>query len=99
MTNCFINKIPLSTKIPDAFKHLPHFPNHHLIHHYTHPHIIIQPSSNHSQLSFHPLHNLLPPFPHILNLPSPQSPFISPKPNQTPTNLMSFKDPTINPRK
>ncbi|HCX3224339.1 TPA: deferrochelatase/peroxidase EfeB [Staphylococcus aureus] len=99
ISKSLMKKIGLSSKIPDAFKDLPHFPNDQLIDDYSDGDIMIQACSNDSQVSFHAVHNLVRPFRDIVKVHWAQSGFISAKGKETPRNLMAFKDGTINPRK
>lgn len=99
ISKSLMKKIGLSSKIPDAFKDLPHFPNDQLIDDYSDGDIMIQACSNDSQVSFHAVHNLVRPFRDIVKVRWAQSGFISAKGKETPRNLMAFKDGTINPRK
>ena len=97
ISKSLMKKIGLSSKIPDAFKDLPHFPNDQLIDDYSDGDIMIQACSNDSQVSFHAVHNLVRPFRDIVKVRWAQSGFISAKGKETPRNLMAFKDGTINP--
>ena len=99
ISKSLMKKIGLSSKIPDAFKDLPHFPNDQLLDDYSDGDIMIQACSNDSQVSFHAVHNLVRPFRDIVKVRWAQSGFISAKGKETPRNLMAFKDGTINPRK
>ena len=59
---------------------------------------MIQACSNDPQVTFHAIHNLIRPFRDIIKIRWSQHGFISAK-NETPRNLMAFKDGTVNPRK
>ena len=58
---------------------------------------MIQACSNDPQVTFHAIHNLIRPFRDIIKIRWSQHGFISTK-NETPRNLMAFKDGTVNPR-
>ncbi|KMR23556.1 Dyp-type peroxidase domain-containing protein, partial [Staphylococcus aureus] len=94
-----MKEIGLSSKSPDAFRDLAHFPNDQLIDDYSEGDIMIQACANDSQVSFHAGHNVVRPFRDIDEVRCAQSGFISARGKETPRNLMAFKDGTINPRK
>lgn len=87
ISKSLMKKIGLSSKIPDAFKDLPHFPNDQLIDDYSDGDIMIQACSNDSQVSFHAVHNLVRPFRDIVKVRWAQSGFISAKGKETPIIL------------
>ena len=61
--------------------------------------IMIQACSNDSQVTFHAVHNLIRPFRDLVKVKWSQTGFVSGKLDETPRNLMAFKDGTVNPRK
>ncbi|WP_256075353.1 Dyp-type peroxidase domain-containing protein, partial [Staphylococcus aureus] len=75
ISKSLMKKIGLSSKIPDAFKDLPHFPNDQLIDDYSDGDLMIQACSNDSQVSFHAVHNLVRPFRDIVKVRWAQSGF------------------------
>ncbi|MHD0396579.1 iron uptake transporter deferrochelatase/peroxidase subunit [Staphylococcus simulans] len=98
VSRSFMQKVGLSHKIPSDFKDLPHFPNDQLEKDLTGGEIMIQACANDQQVAFHAIHNLIRPFRDLIQVKWSQTGFVSGKPNETPRNLMAFKDGTINPR-
>ena len=60
---------------------------------------MIQACSNDAQVTFHAIHNLIRPFRDVVKMKWSQNGFVSGKLEETPRNLMAFKDGTVNPRK
>ena len=99
ISKSFLKKIGMSSKIPSGFKDLPHFPNDQLDDEYSDGDIMIQACSNDPQVTFHAIHNLIRPFRDVVKMKWSQNGFVSGKLEETPRNLMAFKDGTVNPRK
>ena len=99
VSKSFLKKVGLSSKIPKDFKDLPHFANDQLEDEYSDGDIMIQACSNDSQVTFHAVHNLIRPFRDLVKVKWSQTGFVSGKLDETPRNLMAFKDGTVNPRK
>ncbi|MCG3400621.1 iron uptake transporter deferrochelatase/peroxidase subunit [Staphylococcus massiliensis] len=91
-------KLKVKDKIPDAFVDLPHFPKDQLDRAYTGGDILIQACSNDLQVCFHAIRNLIRPFRHLVQIHWGETGFVSQKGNETPRNLMAFKDGTVNPK-
>lgn len=98
VSKSMMKKIGLSSKIPESYKDLPHFPNDQLEDEFSDGDIMIQACANDPQVAFHAIHNLVRPFRDVIKVRWSQSGFISSKKGETPRNLMAFKDGTINPR-
>lgn len=99
ISKSFLKKIGMSSKIPSGFKDLPHFPNDQLDDEYSDGDIMIQACSNDPQVTFHAIHNLIRSFRDVVKMKWSQNGFVSGKLEETPRNLMAFKDGTVNPRK
>ncbi|MCG7340716.1 iron uptake transporter deferrochelatase/peroxidase subunit [Staphylococcus auricularis] len=98
VSKTFLKKVGLKSKIPHSFKDLPHFPNDQLDKAITGGDIFIQACANDPQVAFHAIHNLIRPYLDLVQIKWSETGFISGKGNETPRNLMAFKDGTQNPR-
>ena len=92
----FFDKLGISHLKPKNFKNLPHFPRDQLREEYSGGDICIQACADDPQVAFHAVHNLVRVARSNITMKWSQSGFNSFEHNDTPRNLMGFKDGTAN---
>ena len=92
----FFDKLGISKLKPEGFKDLPHFPRDQMRAEYTGGDICIQSCADDPQVAFHAVHNLVRVARSHITMKWSQSGFNSFERQDTPRNLMGFRDGTAN---